>query len=247
MDVNQTNPLAPIHPDSRQNHHGQEQGKDQPPSHHEAKNNKDIISGSWRDLDAVDFDHGLIDALTPEVQNIIDTLNQEIEPLRHQLEWAEQRTEELKRATTQHAFLDIPNRLEMLRELEHVIAYKAQLSMPPVLVLVHITNADPIRRQHGRKALDSYLSEICHRISGLIKPTDSFGSLGGNDFALIFLGVNLAQAKADIEELVSKTTENPVLIKDSDIEIELLSGAIDLAGIDSAETALIEADRQICT
>lgn len=241
MDVNQTSAIAPAHPDSRQ----QNQARNPPSEKPKHDKQDDAPSGSWRDLEAVDFDHGLIDALTPEIQGVIDALNKEIEPLRRQLASANHQIEELKRGISQHSFLNVANRLELFRELEHVLANQAVFTVPPTLALLHVTNADRIRREFGRAKLDAYLFELSNRVRDGIRQTDSFGNIGGNDFALIILGVEIENAKREMAELVTRITSTPVHLGQIKVDAEISVGVASLEDVSSIEMALQKADTQI--
>jgi len=241
MDVNQTNTIAPAQPDGRR----QNQGRERPFDSDKQQDQDGAPSGSWRELDAVNVNHGLIDALTPEVQGIIDALNREIEPLRRQLASANHQIEELKNSASLHSFLDIPNRQQLFRELGHVLAHQAVFTEPPSLALLHVANADEIREQFGRVKLDDYLSEISNRIKDRIRQTDSLGNIGGSDFALIILGVESERAKQDVSDLVAKIISSPVVLGQSKVDVRISAGVANLGGISSPEMAVRKADEQL--
>lgn len=238
MDVNPANTIAQTHPDGRKAPHGGEHKSEML----DQKEDNDAESGSWREEGAVEFDHGLIDSLTPEVQSIINALTQEIEPLRNKLVAAEARAENFKKAAAQHPFLSVPNRNEILRELRHVIAHRAVLTEPPVLVLLHVSNADQVRRDFGRQALDQYLVEICKRVMENIPSTDAFGCLGGNDFALLVLGVAYIEARQFTRELIGLVCSEPVMIDGKAVEVEFVFGATDLLENVTSTDAVARAD-----
>ncbi|NQW00014.1 MAG: diguanylate cyclase [Rhodospirillales bacterium] len=242
MDVNQTNGVAPVHADGRQHNHGREHAAD--PSD-QKKGGKNPASGSWRDQDAVNIDHQLLDALTPEVQAIIDQLNGEIEPLRGRLAHAEQQVEDLKGALARHAFLNIPNRVEILHDLDHVISHRESLSMASVLVLLHVANADSVRRKFGRRNLERYLIEFCRRVTDSKHPTDVFGCIGGNDFALILLGADMDQAGQSLAALTDRVLATPIDLAGTQVSVELISGCVELGQVSSVESAISAADQLI--
>ena len=240
MDVNQARPITSTHPDSRTPHHGRDHSSDS-----DKKEDDKTPSGSWRNSDAVDIDQSLIGAFTPEVQSIIDTLRHQIEPLRRRLDAAEHRVDKFKGLAAQHAFLNVPNRREILREIDHVIAHKAELSIPPILILMHIENADQVRRELGRQGLDHYLAAICERVSNTIEETSAFGNICGNDFALLMLGVDYTQAKRSAEQIVSRVCAEPIDMGGSSISIKFLMGIADLRYVVDALAAVVLADQNM--
>lgn len=241
MDVNHTNSIAAVHPDGRQ----QKQGRDRPPGSETEKGDKNSTSGSWRDEDAVQFDHRLIDALTPEVQQMIDALNQEIEPLRRKLSCADQQLEEMRHLSARHAFIDIPSHTEMVRELEHVISHKINFSIPPVFVLISLSNGEQVRQQFGRKGREHYLAEFCQRIIANMQTTDTFGSLGGNDFALILFGKELVRAQQEMETLAGEVKKSPVHVSSNEVRVEMMFGTVDLRYEENAASAIQSGDRAV--
>ena len=240
MDVTIANAITPTHPDSRKNQHGREPSSEST----DQQKSQDPPADSWQEA-AVNIDQSLVGAFTPEVQTIIDTLTREIEPLRRRLEAAEQRSDELKELNTKHAFLDIPNRREIIRELEHALAHKEDLSFPPVLVLLHVVNADQVRAVSGRQGLDQYLTEICHRLSEAINPTDAFGSLCGNDLALLVLGMDFNQANEFTDKIVAKICSDPILLDGNPVSVELKTGLAELRYVSDASTAISIADQNM--
>ena len=241
MDVNQTNSIAAVHSDARRN----KQETDHPSDTGNGKEDDKSPSGSWRDQDAVNFDHRLIDALTPEVQEMINALNQEIEPLRRKLSAAEKQLEELRQKVSQHVFLNVASHAEMRRDLEHVLSHRENLSISPVFVLMSVSNGDQVRLKYGRSGRERYLKEICQRISAHIKSADTFGSLGGNDFGLILLGTDLVVAQQSIATLTEEIVSVPISLSGDDVTVEMSAGAIDLRFIDSVDVAITTADKRV--
>ena len=237
MDVNQTNTIIPKHPDHRKS----QQVRDHS-SNLNKKNQDGQKSGSWREHEAVDMEQGWIGAFTPEVQSIIDALMCEIEPLRHRLSVADHRADELKELASQHTFLKTSNRRETLRKINHVIAHKAELSKPPILILLHVANADQVRCELGRQGLDQYLAKICERLSQCVRKTDMFGSICGNDFALLILGSDYAIAKLLADQLIAQICEQPVVIESDSVAIQFLTGVADLSDVHDGEAAIALAD-----
>ena len=240
MDVNQTNTIVPKHSDIRKSQRAHNYS-----SNPDRKNQDNQKSGSWRENEAVDIEQGWIDAFTPEVQSVIDTLMREIEPLRHRINITEQRANEFKELAAQHAFLKLPNRRETLRKINHIIVHKEKFSMPPILILLHVANADQVRCELGRRSLDQYLAEICERLSQSISETDIFGNIGGNDFTLLMLGGDYALVKLKVEKLIDQVCEQSVVIDNNSVTIQLLTGSADLRDVHDVEAAIALVDKNM--
>lgn len=241
MDVNYSSSIAAVHPEGRQT----KQGHDQHPEQKDKSTDPDADSGSWRDKEAVDLDRHLLEAQKPEVKEMIDSLYREIEPLRLKLGIAEKQLEEVRKSAARHDFLDIPSHAEMRRDLDHILSHKGNLSSPPVLALLHIANSDDVRQRFGRSGQEAFLSDVCQRISQQVLSADTFGSLGGNDFALIMLGRELDMAKQSLVDLMDRVSREPVNLSGQAICPDIRYGVIDLRFTDSVEAAVSSVDRNL--
>ena len=195
-------------------------------------------------VDAFEID-GLMAEITPSAQRVLDNLAAEIEPLRRQLVMAKEREQNLREGLALHAFLPIPGRREFLRELNHVLNHLNDLSMMPCVALVHIANADEVRRARGRDALDRLLVHASNIMSNALQPTDVLGNLGGSDFALILLGADLNMARPRMAEILGKLRAVPLHDSGGSITIDANVGITVLSPGSSAEASINAADQDI--
>lgn len=135
---------------------------------------------------AVELD-GIAGGMTPEALAAFEKLAAELEPMRRRLAAADARIEELRAVAGRHAFLDLPNRREFLRELGYVIGRVGDMAPPPALALVHLRHAEDFRLRKGRAALDDLLVRAQQALQAAIGPSDALGSIGGCDFGVILL------------------------------------------------------------
>lgn len=195
-------------------------------------------------VDAFEID-GLMVEITPSAQRVLDNLAAEIEPLRRQLMMAKEREQNLREDLARHAFLPIPGRREFLRELNHVLNHLNDLSMMPCVALVHIANADEVRRARGRDALDRLLVHASNIMSNALQPTDVLGNLGGSDFALILLGADLNMARPRMAEILGKLRAVRLHDSGGSITIDANVGITVLSPGSSAEASINAADQDI--
>ncbi|MFB0952417.1 MAG: GGDEF domain-containing protein [Rhodospirillales bacterium] len=195
-------------------------------------------------VDAFEID-GLMVEITPSAQRVLDNLAAEIEPLRRQLVMAKEREQNLREGLALHAFLPIPGRREFLRELNHVLNHLNDLSMMPCVALVHIANADEVRRARGRDALDRLLVHASNIMSNALQPTDVLGNLGGSDFALILLGADLNMARPRMAEILGKLRAVPLHDSGGSITIDANVGITVLSPGSSAEASINAADQDM--
>ena len=172
MDVNRTQGIAPV-----QNQSGGNAGRE----HHDDEQRDDAEQERSHEGDAFEIE-GLAAEITPAAQRVLDELAAEIEPLRRQLEMARERERNLREDLARHAFLPVPGRREFVRELNHVLNHLDDLAAAPSIVILHVANAEDVRREYGRAVLDKFLVHVADGISRLLQPTRRAGQFGGQRF-----------------------------------------------------------------
>ena len=244
MDVNKTDTITPLGsggPKKEEKHGADEDQK---------KNGQDTEAGDsgaspWEGTEAFAVDGLLAGVLTPEVQQAFDSLAQQIEPLRAEVERAKGREAHFKELAEKHSFLPVPGRREFSRELTHVLSNSEHLTPPPSLAVLHLVNADDIRRRFGRRALDAALIHVCAVIDANLHPTDVAGSLGGNDFGLIFLVGNDEVAQAKAQSLIDAVKAQPFPWREETLALEIVAGVATLENVDTPEDAIQAADKEL--
>ncbi|MEX0693012.1 MAG: diguanylate cyclase [Rhodospirillales bacterium] len=234
MDVNRAHGVAPV-----TNNSGGSGGREQPKKEQPAVL-PEAEDGSG-ETDAFEID-GLAAEITPSAQRVLDTLAAEIEPLRRQLALAKEREGNLREDLARHSFLPVPGRREFIRELNHVLNHLGELTTMPSLVLLHVSNADEVRRKYGRDALDRMLVHVADAISRTLQPTDILSNLGGNDFAAILLGADSSLARKRAAGIVNALAKTPFNEQGMAITPVIMSGTAELSAGISAEAAIRAAD-----
>ncbi len=199
----------------------------------------------WAGSEAFAVDGVLAAGVTPEIQKVIDGLARQIEPLRAEVERARGREAHFKELAEKHSFLPVPGRREFVRELAHVLTNMQHLTPPPNLVVLHVANADELRRRDGRHALDGLLGYVCGVLDGMLHPTDVVGSLGGNDFGVILLVGNGDRARTKACEMEDAVRKTPFAGSGGAFVVDAVAGVATLASATTAETALAAADRDL--
>ena len=239
MDVNRAQAVSAVNNNAQGNNgreHADKDGSDD-------ENNKDAHR-AYEAGDAVEIG-GLAGEITPAVQQLLDQLGAEIEPLRAQLKLAREREDKLRQDLANHAFLPVPGRREFFRELNHVLNHLNDLTILPSLVVMHIANAGDIRRIKGRDMLDRYLVHVASTIDRLLQPTEVLGNLGGDDFALILLAENEEHARERAAQIAKRIHETPLPGHADIAEPKVTVGVAELVRGASAEAVVIAADKDM--
>lgn len=183
--------------------------------------------------------------LTPEVHQAIDTLMEKTERLSQALEWTRDQGANLQKLADSHGFLPVLNRRAFVRELGKVLAQSEHLAAPASLLRLHVTNGAAIRREHGRRALDQALVQVCAALAEKLHSTDIVGSLGGDDFGVVFLAANVEGAVAKGAALARTVRGRPFHWQGEDIFLDVASAARGLEPGADAEEILAAADQDL--
>lgn len=244
MDVNKANAINPLGQGGLK--------KDPKPSSQEEEQEEDKDADGqgagespWAGAEAFAVEGLLAGALSPETQKAFEGLASQIDPLRAEVARARGREEHFKELAEKHSFLPLPGRREFFRELAHVIGHMENISPAPSLVLLHIVNADDIRRRFGRKALDEALVHISGVIDQVLHPTDVAGSLGGNDFGVILLVAGPDMVLTKTNTLTEAILAQPFNWQGQHVMLEVASGATTLEKSLTSEAAVNAADRDL--
>ena len=240
MDVNKTQAITPL------GSGGSKQGQSRDPG--EEKQDKDqgkeTADSPWEGTEAFAVGGLLADDLPPQIQKAIEDLTLQIEPLRAEVERARGREAHFMELSEKHSFLPVPGRREFFREMTHILSHM-QGPTPPGLIVLHLGNADDIRRQHGREALDALLIHVCDVIGRTLEPTDIVGSLGGNDLGVAVLVSNLEQTRQKAQNLIDAIAAQPFSWQGHGVSLDVVTGVAALENLETPEAALSAADADL--
>lgn len=237
MDVNRTNAISPLGPGSSR----QERTRD---SGGEKQDKSQGEESPWEGTEAFAIDGFLANGLSPEIQKAFEDLTRQIEPLRAEVDRAKAREAHFKELAETHSFLPLPGRREFCRELIHVLS-RMEGRAAPSLIILHLVNADDIRRRLGRRALDGALIHVCAVIDTALDSTDVAGSLGGNDFGLILLVGNDELAQTKTQSLIDAVKAQPFPWQEETLTLEIVAGVATLENVDTPENAIQAADKEL--
>lgn len=197
----------------------------------------------WDKNDAVALDGLPTEGMTPEIQRIINGLAKQIEPMRAELERAKALEARYRKLATTHPILDVPNRREFERELQHVIDHLDSLSPSAALVVINVADAEWLRDRLGRAACDGAMNHVIDMITQATHPTDTLGSLCGHDLGLVLLNGDSETVALRTESIRRRLVDNPFRWGERRITLRARFGATILHGGSTAAEAITAADR----
>ena len=146
------------------------------------------------------------------------------------------------------ALTGINNRRRMMEELSKEMERSRRYGHPFALLMVDIDRFKSINDKHGHSVGDAVLVGFTETVKGVLRPTDSFGRWGGEEFLLLLSETDKAGAVALAERLRIAVSEEELL---PDLGITVSIGIATCNGesrtkddlINSADAALYRAKR----
>lgn len=186
-----------------------------------------------------------LEDLTPEARSALIKMLEDLDRLRGEVNWGRDRVRKLEKMVDAHSFLPVMNRRAFMRKLENMLDHAAQMSAQASLILIHMANADAIRRQRGTKAYHHFMDHVCRVLLSTLHPTDQIGSLGGNDFAILLMLGDDATAEQFCQTITESFNNQPCLWAGEDLPVAVLVGHAPITQGKSPETVMAEADSKL--
>lgn len=254
MDVNRSEPLAPVHDreprrDQHKRHNNEETG--------DGKGNETgrhaVHAQPWSDDDAVDLGNSINRISSPEAREVLETLASRMEPLQQELERARERETMLRHQLDQHPYLPVLNRMGMEHEVTRVAGCLSHngddAESGPKFVCVTIRNAPDIRLKYGRAAYDQAMRGACDILKNIFSEDDIFGCLGGDDLGIVVLDLGADGQYITNETLCARIREefgvSPVDAGPTRMRLEIEVGSCSLRDHATFAEALASADARL--
>lgn len=245
MDVNKADGIPPVG-DAPKRQAGR-QDHDQENERPEDEDARHARYRSWADDTAVELDGLLGDGLPPEAAQVLNALAAQIEPMRLEAEQAKAAEARYRELATTHPILNVPNRREFERELQHVIDHLDSMNPAAALLVVDVTSAGTLRGELGREAADQAMAHVVETISQVIHPTDTLGSLCGYDLGVILLNGDPENVALRTESIHQKMQTQLFMWQGTTHRLHVRSGAAILSAGQSTADAIQAADRVLRT
>lgn len=186
-----------------------------------------------------------IEELPKPVGLAIGALVEEVRRIAMELDESRARLAELERLADEDVLLDILNRRAFVRELSRAIALVQRHGMTASFAYIDVDGLKAINDLHGHAAGDAALRHIVTLVKGQLRGTDALGRLGGDEFGLLLMQADLAQAAAKLEFLVEMAERLPVEWAEAPLTVRFSYGLDSLLDVADAEDLLERADKQL--
>lgn len=159
----------------------------------------------------------------------------------------EQLMRQLFESSTRDALTGAHNRKHFDDRLRSELAYALRHNASLALIMIDIDHFKKVNDTHGHQAGDQVLKQTARGIAQRLRAEDMFARFGGEEFAVILRGVNLAGAARLGERLRTTVAALPSVHQGTRIPVTISLGCATLACCeDKSEAALLQAaDRRL--
>ncbi|HVY33390.1 MAG TPA: GGDEF domain-containing protein [Caulobacteraceae bacterium] len=178
----------------------------------------------------------------PQVPSDATAMAREIEDLRAQVKALSEQLAEAERLADGDSLTPLLNRRAFMREVQRAIAVARRHQIPASLIYFDLDGFKGVNDRFGHAAGDAALLAVAERLLAEVRESDVVGRLGGDEFAVLLLHADREAATHKAEALRARVIIEPVQFEALNFHIGVTYGVREIAGADSAEQALAEAD-----
>lgn len=181
--------------------------------------------------------------MTPKVEAAIMQLMEEVNNLREELRMARRRLDELEVLADRDTLVPASNRRAFVRELTRIIAFSERYGTPCSLLYFDLNDLKKINDQYGHAAGDAALQIFTEILDTNTRDSDVLGRIGGDEFAVILLNTDQADAVKKAEALNQVIAATALEWEGQEVTLNAAYGVYSIRpGVDAAK-AIAEADR----
>jgi diguanylate cyclase len=182
-----------------------------------------------------------LEALTEQLQKTRQTLERKETELQAVLAQAQE-------VSTIDALTALPNRRQVLAELQEAVAFSAQYGTPLTILLLDIDYFKILNDTHGHAVGDEVLRRLADALRHFIHPPETVGRCGGEEFLVLLPHHTLKSATEQAERLCRQVRAMNVAASGLPLSITVSIGIAEFRGqgdwqalFDRAERALLQA------
>ena len=153
--------------------------------------------------------------------------------------------EELRLQATQDSLTGMLNRRLVLDILERELTRGQRLELPLAVLMIDIDHFKAVNDAYGHQAGDAVLKEVAARVSTTVRPYDSVGRYGGEEFLVILPGCDEPRAQIVAERLCCVVSREAILTDAVEISVTLSVGLALSAQGETSERLVHAADRAL--
>lgn len=146
-----------------------------------------------------------------------------------------QKEERLQYLANHDALTDLPNRAHFNDILKSALSRVKRSERVAAIMIVDLDHFTVINEQVGQKVGDDILKEMARRLTAAVRPGDLVARLGGDQFAIMLIDLDLAENAAFVAEKLILDIAAPIAVGDG--SSKSVSTSIGIAATDNSTGA----------
>jgi len=181
--------------------------------------------------------------MTPQVETAVMTLMAEVDRLKQELVYSQQKVEELEFIADEDPLVHVLNRRAFDRELNRALAYARRYTMTASFLYLDLNDFKRVNDQYGHGAGDEVLRYVGKVLAENVRSSDVVGRLGGDEFGVILVQADENVAMMKVEDLMAKISAQPVVYNENEIFVSVSVGFAMFTADDDVDTLVARADK----
>jgi len=181
--------------------------------------------------------------LSPAIRRALQTLLDEVQRLRYELEHSRKRIEHLEKLADEDTLVPIINRRAFVRELMRMMSFAERYGSTGAIIYFDLNDLKTINDTLGHAAGDAAIRHVAEVLMENVRGSDIVGRLGGDEFGVALAQTDQARAMEKGVTLAAAVAAAPLQWEGKNIALSLSWGVHTFAGGDHPDNALAEADR----
>ncbi len=181
--------------------------------------------------------------MTPQVETAVMTLMAEVDRLKQELIYSQQKVEELEFIADEDPLVQVLNRRAFDRELNRALAYARRYTIMASFLYLDLNDFKQVNDKFGHGAGDEVLKHVGKVLAENVRSSDVVGRLGGDEFGVILVQADEKVAMMKVGDLMEKISAEPVVYNQNEIFVSVSVGFAMFRADDDVDTLVARADK----
>jgi diguanylate cyclase (GGDEF)-like protein len=174
-----------------------------------------------------------------------EALVAEIERLRAQVAWLEQRVAQLDRLAHRDALVDLPNRRCFIASLEALIARVERYGDKAAMLFVDLDGLKRINDQFGHAAGDEALVQVARMLVESVRRSDYVARIGGDEFGILLERIDEQGAWQMALRIVETVVRSQYCVDGRCLPLSVAVGVGKINADDDPQSVIARADKEM--